>query len=506
MSQILLAGLTDHESAAIEIMVGMHWRDWSSISLKRSLSLTVPEQNPAARACRACVLDLFGFGMRRHAPEHEARLLDFLAGRSAVLLVWGNNGGGWLDTQLKLAPGQQLAWVTMPYTTSVMRDALKKVIAATEAAPPAASAGAPAGGLQGRVAALRAAVQAQAAPPAAPPLHAAAPSPAPAAAAELAVPAWRRAMAFADKLKAQPAAKAAPQPAPPAAAAVQAPPAAPPAPQVPGPAARLAQPQASAALPVPRSSGESLSLAPPTVPMSAQAVGMSQGALSAVLTVFPQLRTHPQIALVGRIMSHDGAVLLKAGNDAAFIAQARQGWLASSLPISALLKMLHTPHLLETITLTPLPAEHADEAVRQYFGGDLHRVQKPLDALLWELVLGVLKDMKLAPQADLSFQLQCFPNFTLLSDVGPLDVQLAAICSRMPQSLADLGRAFPKHEQDVYRFSVLTILTGLAVVTIQPADQAAQAMPAPVPRAPAVPQQQVAVRRGFFKSLLDKLF
>nr|HPK33841.1 hypothetical protein [Ottowia sp.] len=105
MSGVLLAGLTDQEAAAIEIMIGMSWRERHCVTLTRSLSLAVPEQSVQARACELCVVDLFGFGMRRHTEAHARRLLEFLAGRPAVLLVWGS-GGGWLESGLALAAGQ----------------------------------------------------------------------------------------------------------------------------------------------------------------------------------------------------------------------------------------------------------------------------------------------------------------------------------------------------------------------------------------------------------------
>ena len=110
--------------------------------------------------------------------------------------------------------------------------------------------------------------------------------------------------------------------------------------------------------------------------------------------------------------------------------------------------------------------------------------------------------MALVRRGDLSFRLHRFPNFTLLQDIGPLDIQLASICARMSQSLSDLVRAFPRHEAEVDRFVALCVLSGLAGVT--------QVVPvAPVltpPAAPTKPAAQTAARRGFFKSLLDKLF
>ena len=69
MNSMLLAGLTDHEAAAIEIMIGMNWQDQRVLTIPRGLGLGVPEQSAAAKACEQGVLDLFGFGMRRHTPD-----------------------------------------------------------------------------------------------------------------------------------------------------------------------------------------------------------------------------------------------------------------------------------------------------------------------------------------------------------------------------------------------------------------------------------------------------
>ncbi len=477
MTSILLAGLTDHEAAALEIMIGMQWRGLRTVTLPRGLGLGVPEQTSLARDCHACVVDLFGFGMRRYTPEHEARLMAFLAGRSAVLLVWGS-GGGWLERQLPLAPQQKLAWVSMPYSSADMLDALKKLDASADAAPRVRKA------------------PAQAMP---------VPSPAPAAPAteEKAVPAWRRAMALADKLKVTAARKAEPPPAPAAARPMPAfqpapapvPVSSPPPSAVPAPrkAAPLLGRQAEAPAPL-------LSTAPPAARLSADAVTLSQGGLQAVCKAFPLLSSSPLVQLGNQLLAHDGVQQMRVGGDAAFVVQAYQGWLASVLPVPVLLKVLRDPSMQQSVEISPLPPQAVEETLRQLFGERLRRAQKPLDVLAWDLLADALRDVTLKPQADLSFQLRRFPNFNQLSSVGPMDVQLAAICARVPQSMSDLVRAFPHHEQDVYRFAVLGILSGVALVVQQPAA----AQPAPAQPAPA--KAQVAARRGFFKSLLDKLF
>lgn len=439
MKNILLMGLTDHEAAAVEIMIGMNWRDHRCITLKRELPLAIPEQHAAARSCEACVLDLFGLGMRKYSPANATRLMEVMAGRPAVLLTWGD-GGGWLEAKLPLAKGQHIGWVGMPYTSAGLRDAIKKVKEAAERmVPPAAAA---------------------------------------VAAAPAAMPAWRRAMELADQLKR----KAAPMRA-----------------------------RASAPMPLPKAQASSVSLAPPATRMATDAVGLGKGALAALLQVFPLLRDQPLIGLTEKIIGHDGPMLLRIGTDAAFVTHTRAGWLASGLPVSALLKLLRTPRLVESVRAEPLDPDHVEETVRQRFDGKFHRAQKPLDVITWELVSDVMRDMKLQRQGDLTFQLRRFPNFPMLAGVGPLDVQLAAICARMPQSISELLRAFPKHEQDVLRFVVLCVVSGLAkVIPGGPVAAGAVAPPraaqAQAPVAAAARKPEVAARRGFFKSLMDKLF
>lgn len=465
MKNILLMGLTDHEAAAVEIMIGMNWRDHRCITLKRELSLAIPEQHAAARSCEACVLDLFGLGMRKYSPANATRLMEVMAGRPAVLLTWGD-GGGWLEAKLPLAKGQHIGWVGMPYTSASLRDAIKKVKEAAERmVPPAAAA----------VAAAPAAMPGRARPVVSLDVEPALPA-AVAEAEPAAVPAWRRAMELADQLKR----KAAPMRA-----------------------------RASAPMPLPKAQASSVSLAPPATRMATDAVGLGKGALAALLQVFPLLRDQPLIGLTEKIIGHDGPMLLRIGTDAAFVTHTRAGWLASGLPVSALLKLLRTPRLVESVRAEPLDPDHVEETVRQRFDGKFHRAQKPLDVITWELVSDVMRDMKLQRQGDLTFQLRRFPNFPMLAGVGPLDVQLAAICARMPQSISELLRAFPKHEQDVLRFVVLCVVSGLAkVIPGGPVAAGAVASPraAQAPVAAAARKPEVAARRGFFKSLMDKLF
>ncbi|HLR86762.1 MAG TPA: hypothetical protein VK064_02630 [Wenzhouxiangella sp.] len=127
--KILLAGLLERDAAAINILVRMAWRDHQVVSLPRSLSLTIPDQDNTARSCKCCIIDLAGLGLRRYSTENESRLQEFLSGRPAVLIVRGG-GEGWLSAGLTDRIGPAIEFVTSPYTTATLRTALKTVMTA----------------------------------------------------------------------------------------------------------------------------------------------------------------------------------------------------------------------------------------------------------------------------------------------------------------------------------------------------------------------------------------
>ena len=481
MNAVLLAGLTDTEAAAVEIMIGMTWRDQPCVTLARGLALGVPEQGVQARACHCCVVDLFGVGMRRHSPDHERRLLDFLQGRSAVLLVWGH-GGGWLESELPLQAGQVVTFLTVPYTSAGLREALQRVMTARRASQ---STAARRDDLDRRSDDVPAAAGS-------------ARSSGPAITRDTpVVPAWRRALKLADRLQADRGAFVEKAAATHVAASAR--PTAPP-PANGSPGAQRSDDMGKAKLlreRAPLAHGPGVPVAPTNVRLPMQAAGLKAGAFELLLDAIPPLRQVAFMRFVAQALQGEDAKLLSI-DSLALVMDPRGGWLAAGLPLSALLKMLHTPRLLESLKMQPLPVERIEETVREHLGGRFRRAQKPLDVITWELTSAALKDVKLEARGDLTLQLRRFPNFTLLQQVGPLDVQLAAICARMPQSIHDLMRAFPRREQDILRFAALCVSSGLAVVI----PAASSVRVPPPPRAGA----DAGVRQGFFKSLLDKLF
>lgn len=227
-----------------------------------------------------------------------------------------------------------------------------------------------------------------------------------------------------------------------------------------------------------------------------QGVGIRKGAVPALLHVFPQLRTQPLMLLSERILAAGDAVMLHLSNSVAIVICVQQGWAATGLRLPMLQRMLANAKALDQITLQSLSNAEAEKVVRERFGAVEHRMRMPLDTLTWELAATWFPTLKLHPHGDLQLRLKRLPNFTRIDSAGPLDVQLATACVRQPQSLMALAQQFPGREQEVYRFAVLALLSGAAQV--MPENKA---LPAP-----ATPLPNDAQRRGFFKSLLDRLF
>lgn len=444
MSGILLAGLTDQEAAAIEILIGMHWRGQHVVTIARSTNLSVPAQDSLAQACGSCVVDLFGLGMRRHSPDNQARLLRFLNGRSAVLLIWGS-GGGWLESQWSADGASRLAWVNLHYTSAQMLDALRRI--GVDEPPRAVQR-----------------ISEHQAPTAATAPVAEHPAPAPHPSAEL--PAWRRALALAEHIKAGRSVSAVK------------------AFTLPQPATEPDIPDAPTTMPAPRSAG------------------LRPDNLLLILAAIPQARQLPLMGLIRRITATDGPQLLRAGEGMSFVIDTQQGWLASCVSVETLVQQLRTPAIHESLVVTPIAPHDLKDTLHGLSLERRDHAHGALDILIWELLSDALSDVALQARGDVCIRLRRFPNFTQLSRVGRLDIQLAAICARTSQSLTDLVRAFPGNTQDVYRFALLSSVCGAAAVQSSAMAATAGSHGAKA----AIPASQTTAQRGFFKSLLDKLF
>ena len=382
MTTILLAGLSDHDAAAMEILISSHWREKRCVWLKRKAGFTLPTQSAQAAGCAKVVADLGGMGLHPYSAENAAKLKAFLAGRPALLLTWKNDGGWGQAAAMAAAPDQPLALLAAPYSSAQVKAALAELDAAPVGQPPRA--------------------------------------------------------ALADRSK--------------------------------------------AAMPVEKSA---LALPAP-----------------ALLDVLPALKRSRFVRLVEQLPAAGGVQVLHIGATELLV-HPTEAWVGASVPVSALLRALGSSSQLETARLEPLSGLVAAQIEQHITSGKGQRYMLALDVVLWDLCSRALEDVEMQLQGGAMFKLGRFPNFTLLGQVGALDIQLAALCIRQAQSVRALQRLFPKQEGQVLRFVALAVLTGLGQLQTPPLDLSAGAAGKPVKTEHTREHKE---RRGFLRSLLDKLF
>ena len=503
MKRLLLAGLGPHEAAAMGIMLRMQWRDMEIVDLGRSADFELPQQGLVARACEGVVVDLHGVGLRRRTPQNEARLQDFVGERPGIAIVWGD-GGGWRDGGPDDPLSRQLQWLDGPYSSQAMTAALRLLAHAADNPAPAP------------------------APPPPPP-------------AEAPMPAWKRALQRAERLQRgrgsvpTPAPTHAPTHAPTPASAPASAPAPTPAPEASTakapddatvanghgalePQAKAVGVAAAAAFvaargsairsqaekpapppPLPKPPAPPVVLPPrkvvPHLALSAGACGIEDGAFALLDPLIPD---SPVWRVLRTVLNAPHRVQLLSVGPLAFLFDRVSGRVTGSTPASTLVKVLNTTDLHARVVVEPVAEEYCTNVITERFPAASRPVRMSMDAMIWDMV-GEAFDARGAHPApggtSLLMQLRNFPNFNQLHRVGPLDVQFASITSSAPRSLEQLLGLFPAHHHDVMRFFLQSALSGLAVVKPDGGGQAVASV-----------RKSDELRRGFFRSLLDKLF
>lgn len=441
MSDVLLAGLSDPEAAAVEIMIGRRWPMLHSYKLRRLPRLGIPEQGDIARGCSSCIVDLFSFGLRVHNEETEAKLLSFLEGRPALLILRGEEDA-WSQAEMIASKAQPIRVIRAPYSSAQLLGELVHLLEADGRLREPLGSSLPRSSQ--RNGAMLSGVALGVGRPENP---------------QTAVtPAWQRALELAEQIKKH----------------------------------------SNGAAPV-------TGLAAVGGLRRVPGVDLRGGALRELTDVFPGLRTREIVTLVERLLVVEEAMLLQFNRDVGFVGSITQGWLASGIAYPILLKTLAASDTLHQMDIRPVSIAEAEESLRTRFGSIERRLQHPLDTLTWDLAAMRLTDFLYQPKSNLVFQLRRFPNFPRLIAVGALDFQLAALCARAPQSISGLATRFPDHHQDICRFATLAIISGLAWV-VSPSFAGAQSSAIGVHGAGMRSDAETVARRGFFKSLLDKLF
>jgi len=476
MKSVMLAGFSDKDAAAIEMMIGRRWPELKVVRLPRVPELSLPTQNQDALACDSCIVELGGCGLRMRTAEGEAQLEAFLSGRPSVL-VWAGECDSWSQARVSAIRGRRKRLIKSPYTSTELLEAMAEVLAQDDEAALT----------PGRAATAMAPVKQANAEDAAE------------GSVDQSMPAWRRALLLAERLKRDMRSGAD-------------------AGSVGKPATGNAESRQDAvAVAVNqgvsgRESGSATAtatgMAQVMVPVDQVALGMERRrrAVASVLEVFPDLRTAPVMKAAQQLVAHDQALLVQLNRDVAMFGCIGSGWVASGISFRVLLRMLASSDILARVEMREMTQAQAEDMLRERFGDLADRMRHPVDMLIWELVSARIKGRALQPRGDLRLYLRSLPNFPLLESVGPLDIQLAAICGRGPQSISGLVARFPGHEQEVCRFAVLGLLSGClgrveefasgSVATIESASRTATASAA----------QSAPPKRGVFKALLDRLF
>ena len=233
----------------------------------------------------------------------------------------------------------------------------------------------------------------------------------------------------------------------------------------------------------------------PHLALSAGACGIEDGAFALLDPLIPD---SPVWRVLRTVLNAPHRVQLMSAGPLAFLFDRVSGRVTSSAPASTLVKVLNTTDLHTRVVVEPVAEEYRINVITKRFPAASRPVRMSLDAMIWDMV-GDAFDARGAHPApggtSLLMQLRNFPNFNQLHRVGPLDVQLASITSSAPRSLEQLLGLFPAHHHDVMRFFLQSALSGLAVVKPDGGGQAVASV-----------RKSDESRRGFFRSLLDKLF
>jgi hypothetical protein len=137
--KLLMAGLPPREAAALGILVGMSLKNWETSTAQFTPGRALPLAD-------VYVLDMVAAGLGPWSAGAEARLLEMLHGRPAVLLHQARDMS-WIEANTAGARQQHLVWLAKPCNTDGMRDALKAATSPTPrrstSLPPMGSASAP---------------------------------------------------------------------------------------------------------------------------------------------------------------------------------------------------------------------------------------------------------------------------------------------------------------------------------------------------------------------------
>lgn len=250
----------------------------------------------------------------------------------------------------------------------------------------------------------------------------------------------------------------------------------------------------------------SLVAAPRLAPAPSAALGAHAGpaaasgasvsdSMRALQLLFPTLHEHLLLSTLLRLVALETPHELRLSVHHAIVMHPTQGWVAHNATPDLLERLSRDGSAVRSMSVRPLAGVEVLQCVRR-----MGVSSGSLDTFLWHMADLSMGAKTPCAQGNAELHLRAMPGFTRIPDARNLYVQLAAICVRLPQTLASLKAAFSQHDPcDIERFMLLSTASGLGRLRLL-----STATPTLSGRAPPVPAARPA-RAGFMRSLLSKL-
>lgn len=219
------------------------------------------------------------------------------------------------------------------------------------------------------------------------------------------------------------------------------------------------------------------------------------GSLQVVRSVFPDLQKHLLLCRLLDLLATGQPYELRLTVHQAIIVHPAQGWIAHNTGPEVLARFAQQGQSVPTMSVRDLDTE---DALQRRLASMTQR--ESLDTFLWGLAEASMGRETPPARRDAELKLCSMPGFTRLPGATDLQLQLAAICVRVPQTLSGLRAVFPDHDPaEIARFLLLSTVSGLGRLRLVESATRARSERRPVPRA-------AKAHPGFFKSMLQKLF
>lgn len=217
--------------------------------------------------------------------------------------------------------------------------------------------------------------------------------------------------------------------------------------------------------------------------------------LQGVRTVFPDLQKHLLLCKLLDLLATGSPCELRLTVHQTLVLHPAQGWVAHNLAPGVLARQARQGQTVSSMSVRELDDDEAVQRLKP-----LLPVRENLDTFLWGLAELSIGNETPPARSDAELSLRCMPGFTRLSGIGHLQLQLAAICVRVPQTLSGLRAAFPTQDPAATaRFVLLSTVCGLGRLRVVDTPVYSKPLHRPVAR-------PVKAHAGFFRAMLDKLF